>query len=160
MSGIPQEMVQRLAQELLPQVRLEAALDPTPAITLVTEEAAAARVEAGLAMPEEMPSLIHPFLQRLAQPTRPVDDAAGPSTSPVQPRRNRQSSQPWRITSHHQQRTWPRSGAALPKRCRRCATSCACLVPSSSAPVPGCRQHRTVVQRAKKTDKIRACLEI
>ena len=37
MSGIPQELVQRLAQELLRQVRLEAAMDPPPAITLATE---------------------------------------------------------------------------------------------------------------------------
>ena len=51
MSGIPQELVQRLAQELLRQVRLEAALDPPQAITLSTEEAAAASVEAGLAAP-------------------------------------------------------------------------------------------------------------
>ena len=80
MSGIPQELVQRLAQELLRQVRLEAALDPSPAITLATEEAAVARVEAVLAAPaiaeqetpEEMPRPIYPFLQRLAQPTPPA----------------------------------------------------------------------------------------
>ena len=91
MSGIPQELVQRLAQELLSKARLKAALDTPPAITLATEEAAAAREEAGLtvpataeqATPEEIPRGIHPFLQRLARHT--VDDAAGPSTSFAQP---------------------------------------------------------------------------
>ena len=47
MSGIPQELIQRLAQELLRQVRLEAAMDPPSAITLATEEAAADREETG-----------------------------------------------------------------------------------------------------------------
>ena len=92
MSGIPEELVQRLVQETLRQARLKAALDPPPAIKLATEEAAAARVEAGLAvpataeqaMPEEMPRPIYPFLQGLAQPAPRVDDAAGPSTSSVQ----------------------------------------------------------------------------
>ena len=84
MSGIPQELVQRLAQELLRQVRLEVALDPPPAITLTMEEAAAAWQEAGLTAPataeqvtpEKIPRLIQPFLQRLAQPTRKT--AGGP----------------------------------------------------------------------------------
>ena len=51
MSGIPHELVQRLAQELLRQVRLEAALDPPPAIMLETEEVAAARGETKPAAP-------------------------------------------------------------------------------------------------------------
>ena len=72
MSGIPQELVQRLVQNC--------------------SEEAATRVEAELAVPataeqatpEEMPRPIHPFLQRLAQPIPPVDDAPGPSTSSTQ----------------------------------------------------------------------------
>ena len=91
MSGIPQELVQRLAQELLRQVRLEAAMDPPPAIMLETEEAAAAREEtkpaapatAEQAKPEGLPRPIHPFLQRLAQPA--ADTAAGPATSSAPP---------------------------------------------------------------------------
>ena len=113
MSGIPQELVQRLAQELLRQVRLEAALDHLPAITLATEEAAAARVEAGLAAPataeqakpEEMPRPIHPFLQRLAQPTPLMMRLAPlPALPSCHQRRTRQSSQPGRITSHYHRR--------------------------------------------------------
>ena len=49
MSGIPHELVQRLAQELLRQDRLEAAHDATPAITLEIEEDATTQEEIGLA---------------------------------------------------------------------------------------------------------------
>ena len=112
MRGIPQELFQRLAQELLRQVRLEAALDPPSAITLATEEAAAAREEAGpiapatteQAKPEQIPRLIYPFMQRLAQPA--TDATAGPATNLAQPppSGNRQSPQPVRTTRHHRQR--------------------------------------------------------
>ena len=86
MSGIPQELAHRLAQELLRQVHLEAALDPPSAITLATKEAAAAREEAGptapataeQVTPEEISRLIHPFLQRLAQPAADATSSAQP----------------------------------------------------------------------------------
>ena len=66
-------------------------MDPTPAIMLETEEAAAAREEtkpaapatAEQAKPEGLPRPIHPFLQRLAQPA--ADTAAGPATSSAPP---------------------------------------------------------------------------
>ena len=48
MSGIPQELVQRLAQEFLRQVRLEAAADPTLAITLELEISAAVHAEVAI----------------------------------------------------------------------------------------------------------------
>ena len=80
-----------MAQKLLYQVRLEAAMDPPPTITLATEEATADQEEAAptapataeQAKPEEIPRLIYPFLQRFAQSA--ADVVAGPATSSAHP---------------------------------------------------------------------------
>ena len=105
MSGLLHELVQRLAQKLLRQVRLEAAQDATPAITLEIDEDARTQAETGLAAaiadeqaaPEELPRIIHPFLRRPAQPTppaaingragKPVDQRRGPATTSGRPSR-------------------------------------------------------------------------
>ena len=95
MSGIPQELVQRLAQEFLRQVRLEAAADPTLAITLESEDAAVAQAEvANQPSPEkdqqageleELPGPVPLLLRHPAHPTTPIDEATGPATNSARP---------------------------------------------------------------------------
>ena len=94
MSGVPQALFQWLAQELRRPVRLESAEGPTPAITLEMEDAAAAQAEVENQPPPEIEPLTatlqllwpeHPFRRRPANPTPPIDEAAGPATYSAQP---------------------------------------------------------------------------
>ena len=108
-------------------------------------------MEAGLAAPataeqatlEEVPRPIHPFLQRLAQPTPPVDDPAGPSTISAQLPSAEESAKPSTRADNQPPPaadlvTKRRSAAeAWPEVRDELRTSLA-----EFGPVPGCRQHR------------------